>query len=114
MPNSLAIGVDYKLFWHLNPKKLKAFYKADEISLKRRDAEMWHMGQYILSAVSVATDHCLNGRKARSQYIEKPFMSSIFDNSNSKNTESNEEVAVFEMKKRTNYLKKSGLFNSPS
>ena len=72
----MAIGVDYKLFWHLNPKKLKAFYKADEITIKRRDAEMWSMGQYILSAVSVATDHCLNGKKAKSQYIKEPLMRS--------------------------------------
>ena len=74
MPNALAIGVPYELFWHLSPRKLNAFYKADEIILKRKDAEMWHLGQYILSAVSVATDHCLNGKKAQSKYIEQPLM----------------------------------------
>lgn len=35
---------------------------------------MWMMGQYILSAVQTATDRCLNGKKARSKYIEKPIM----------------------------------------
>ena len=35
---------------------------------------MWTMGKYIFSAVQTATDHCLNGRKARSKYVEKPFM----------------------------------------
>ena len=74
MPNALAIGVPYELFWHLTPKRLSAFYKADEIALKRRDAEMWHMGQYVLSAVSVAIDHCLNGKKAKSKYIDEPIM----------------------------------------
>ena len=34
------------------------------------------MGQYILSAVSAATDHCLNGKKAKSQYIKEPLMRS--------------------------------------
>ena len=35
---------------------------------------MWTMGRYILSAVQTATDNCLNGKKARSKYVEKPFM----------------------------------------
>ena len=68
------VGVPYELFWHLNPRKLKSFYKADEIAMKRRDAEMWHMGQYILSAVSVSIDHCLNGKKAKSEYVKEPIM----------------------------------------
>lgn len=34
---------------------------------------MW-MGSYGLSAVAVAVEHCLAGRKARSKYIERPVM----------------------------------------
>jgi hypothetical protein len=37
---------------------------------------MMHMwfGTYGLSAVSVAVEHCLAGRKAKSKYIEKPVL----------------------------------------
>ena len=34
-------------------------------------------GNYGVSAVSVAVEHCLAGRKARSTYIEKPILSQI-------------------------------------
>ena len=30
------------------------------------------VGTYGLSAVTVAVEHCLNGRKAKTKYIEKP------------------------------------------
>lgn len=49
---------------------------------------MWHMGQYVMSAVSVATDHCLNGKKASSKYIEAPLMRL----NKSDNTLSEEEI----------------------
>lgn len=35
------------------------------------------MGMYALSAVSVAVEHCLAGKKAKSQYIEHPFLSKM-------------------------------------
>lgn len=35
---------------------------------------MWMMGQYVLSAVQTATDRCLNGRKAKSQYLKEPIL----------------------------------------
>ncbi|MBQ8804105.1 MAG: hypothetical protein IJZ53_10760 [Tyzzerella sp.] len=74
LPNALAIGVPYDLFWHLTPKKLEAFYEAHRLKQEMRDGEMWIMGRYVLSAVSVAVEHCLAGKKAKSEYLEKPFM----------------------------------------
>ncbi len=38
-------------------------------------------GNYGLSAVSVALEHCLAGNKAKSNYIEKPILSTIQQNS---------------------------------
>lgn len=40
---------------------------------------MMHMwfGTYGLSAVSVAVEHCLAGRKAKSKYIEKPVLAEM-------------------------------------
>lgn len=34
---------------------------------------MWTQGIYILRAVSVAVDHCLNGREATSEYFNEPI-----------------------------------------
>lgn len=35
---------------------------------------MWRMGLYIQSAVSVAVEHNLSGRKAKSQYVKEPLL----------------------------------------
>ena len=67
MPSALSIGIPYDTFWHLNPKKLKAFYKAEELKQKKIDGYMHLMGQYVLCAIS----SCFNGK-----YPEKPFLSS--------------------------------------
>lgn len=77
-----------------------------------RDEEMWlWFGNYGLSAISVAVDHCLAGQKAKSKYIEKPIMAELEEKSSYK--ESSEEIAVFEMKQRINLLRKQGLPESP-
>lgn len=70
----MAIGVPYELFWHLTPKKLDVFYEAHKIRQEIHDSQMWIMGRYVLSAVSVAVEHCLAGRKAKSEYLDRPFM----------------------------------------
>lgn len=77
LPNALAIGVPYETFWHLTPKKLKAFYKAYKIKRQMQDEQMWYMGQYVLTAVSVAVEHNLHGRKSKSEYVKKPFMREV-------------------------------------
>ena len=42
--------------------------------IKQARNEMWMwFGTYGLSAVSVAVEHCLAGRKAKSKYIKKPI-----------------------------------------
>lgn len=73
MPSAISVGVPYDTFWHLTPKKLNAFFKANKLKLKVQDEQMWLMGQYVLSAVSVAVEHCLAGRKAKSKYVKQPF-----------------------------------------
>ena len=47
---------------------------------------MMHMwfGTYGLSAVSVAVEHCLAGRKAKSKYIEKPVLAEIQEKNSNK------------------------------
>jgi len=67
LPNALMIGVDYDLFWTLNPKSLSPFVKAFSLKQKHEDALAWSQGIYIRLAIS----SCLN--KA-SKYPEKPMM----------------------------------------
>lgn len=71
------MGVSYETFWHLTPKKLEYFLKAYKTKIKMQDEQMWIMGMYIQSAVGTAVEHCLAGRKAKSEYIDKPILKDI-------------------------------------
>lgn len=61
-------------FWHSNPRIIKTWDKAYKAA-RRRDNEIIHawIGNYGISALVFAIDHCLNGRKAKTKYIEKPI-----------------------------------------
>ena len=45
----MQYGVDYKLFWHLNPRKLTPFRKAYE---KDTDFKAWLHGNYVAEAIA--------------------------------------------------------------
>lgn len=72
---------------------------------------MW-WGNYGISALVFAVEHCLAGRSAKTEYVEKPI---LFRESEKENgyKESKEEVAVIEMKQRIKFLEKQGLPESP-
>lgn len=56
------------------PADLKPYADAYNLDKKQRDNDMWMwFGTYGLSAVSVAVEHCLAGKKAKSKYIDKPI-----------------------------------------
>lgn len=96
MPNALAIGVSYELFWHLSPTKLKAFEEAYMIKRKMRDEEMWYMGQYVASALNatVCNAEFWRGKNGKAEkYVEKPFMSNVNTNKG-KLTEEEKQKAV--------------------
>lgn len=59
---------------HSTPKVLKEYDLAYDLTRKRRDEEMWFMGQYVYSAVATAVEHNLAGKKAKSEYLKKPVM----------------------------------------
>lgn len=63
-----------------SPADMKPYLKAHEEELKEKDYLAWIQGRYTLSAVSVAVEHCLAGRKAKSQYIKEPILSKIIAN----------------------------------
>lgn len=97
-----------------SPADMKPYLKAHEEELKEQDYLAWLSNQYTLSAVSVAVEHCLAGRKAKSKYIKKPLLQEISERAEENvYKESKEETAVFEMKQRINLLRRSGLPESP-
>lgn len=56
------------------PADLQPYADAYNLAQKQRDNEAWMwFGTYGLSAVSVAVEHCLAGRKAKSKYVDKPI-----------------------------------------
>lgn len=68
------MGIDYNLFWKLNPRKLEPFLKARDLKIKRKNEEMWLQGVYIYEAVSTAIYNNFRekGKKAI-PYMEEPI-----------------------------------------
>lgn len=64
------MGVDYNVFWTLNPRKLKPFEKAYEMKLESRqnsmNLEAWLKGLYTQHAVASIMSK-------RAKYPQKPF-----------------------------------------
>lgn len=60
-----------------SPADMKPYFKAHREELKEKDCLAWMSNQYTMSAVSVAVEHCIVGKKAKSKYIEKPIMQEI-------------------------------------
>ncbi len=48
------IGVDYDLFWTLNPKSLEPFIKAFSMKTDYEDIMAWRQGMYIQRAIASA------------------------------------------------------------
>ena len=46
------MGVDYELFWTLNPKTLKPFIKAFSLKQRQDDFLAWQQGAYIRLAIA--------------------------------------------------------------
>lgn len=59
------------------PADLEPYSKAYELECKVRDEEMWRMGIYVQSGTSVAIEHNLAGKKAKSEYIKRPLLQEI-------------------------------------
>ena len=74
MPAALSIGVDYDVFWRLNPRLLSAFVDADRMRKRELELQMYVQGRYVYDAVSLAL---ANGfRKKGTQpvdWIEEPY-----------------------------------------
>ena len=58
----------------MNPHIIKLHIKGEEEKMLRIDYINWLNGIYTQSAVGVAVEHCLNCRKAKSEYIKNPIL----------------------------------------
>lgn len=65
------------------PKELEPYEIAHRRKIEEQDylQYLW-WGNYGISALSVAIEHCLAGRKAKSKFIDKPLMREIAERSN--------------------------------
>lgn len=59
------------------PADLEPYAKAYKLQMQQQDSQLYTMGMYALSAVSVAIEHNFAGKKATSEYIKKPFLSDM-------------------------------------
>ena len=62
------IGVDYELFWTLNPKSLSPFVKAFNLKQRYDDAMAWSNGAYVRMAIASSLSKNV-------KYPSKPLMS---------------------------------------
>ena len=90
------------------PADLEPYSKAYMLEQKEADNNMWAWWGTL-----TAIDRALNNNKARAKYIEKSLSEQYSKDNEPKYKESNEEIAVYEMKQRINALRQSGLPESP-
>lgn len=70
----MAIGVSEEKFWDSTPVELKPYVNAYKLQQKARDAELWRMGMYAMSAVQTSLSMALNGKKSKAEYLKKPML----------------------------------------
>lgn len=109
-PRAYAIGVSWDEFWRMNPRILFAIAEGYNQRVRNADYMNWINGQYTLAAVTVGVERNFAGNEAENEYTKEPILSV---SEKKRNAESNEEIAVFEMKKRIMALRESGLPESP-
>ena len=69
LPQALMIGIDYDLFWKLNPRSLSPFIKAFGLKQEQLDTVAWQQGIYIQKAIASIMDK-------NAKYPTKPMFSS--------------------------------------
>lgn len=97
------------------PADLDPYAKAYKLQIQQQDSQMYSMGIYNKIAYEVVMAHFgagLAGKNSKVEYIDKPFLQEV-KNTNNKNKESKEEIAIFEMKQRIKTLRQQGLPESP-
>lgn len=66
LPNALMIGVNYELFWTLDPNTLAPFIRAFELKQEYDDRVSWNNGVYVRLAI-------VSAMNKNQKYPTKPF-----------------------------------------
>lgn len=111
LPHYLAIGVTWERIMDSCPKELEPYDLAHKKKIEEQDflQHIW-WGNYGISALNVVIEHAFS-KKTNAEYIKNPIFSNIKEENDYK--ESQEEVAIFEMKQRIKMLEEKGLPLSP-
>lgn len=102
----MAMGISYHEFWAMNPHIIKFYADQYKRAKNEEDTKQWQLGQYVAAAIS-----CMF---PKGKYPKKPMFQMEDSVKESRNKESQEEVAVFEMKQRIKALRLQGLPESPA
>lgn len=111
MPSAIKAGLTYKQAMHMTPKAIemhiKAYTEREQEKIKVSEYLSWLNGYYVVEAIA-----CTFGKE---KYPKNPLLEEEKENriKNNPNKESQEEIAVFEMKQRIRQLRESGLPESP-
>lgn len=105
MPFHLTIGVSWERFMDSCPRELEPFLAAYKLQINREDIKQWQLGQYMAAAITC--------NFSKQKYPKKPIFQIKCNISHNSYKESQEEIAVFEMKQRINLLRAQGLPESP-
>lgn len=72
-PHFHKLGMTEEQFWKSNPRIWKVWEEAHKQKVKEMNFLMYIQGVYELRAIQVALDHGFNGKKAKSEYFDKPI-----------------------------------------
>lgn len=85
----------------MTPKELGYCIMGEKLKQKQIDRQVWQwLGNYGISMVSVAVEHCLAGKKATSEYIKEPIMQAMERNKPLSEAEKQREVDLFFAKEK--------------
>lgn len=79
LPRFLNMGVSYEFFMDSYPEKLKPFEIAYKAKIRQIDQLAHVFGMYVESAVQVAVERNLYGKKSKNTYMKEPILSHAFE-----------------------------------
>ena len=79
MPFYISIGVSKAEILDSNPKGLKPYIKANKLRKMQKDEEQFYLMHYMSSAVIYAVEHCLAGKKAKTELIKEPVLAHLLE-----------------------------------
>lgn len=66
--------MDYRDFWELNPRLLKAFVAADRMKKRQLEIEMYISGRYVFDAVSLSLANAFRKKGTQPEnWLEEPY-----------------------------------------